>query len=110
VTYRDKLLALLERWEKIRGAALPTEGRDSRTIVGWIRMAISEADSGQIDLAQQNLGKLGCQLAKTEQELRDITRDRDRWRRRATEAEALASSAGCAATQNQYSNASGNRP
>jgi hypothetical protein len=108
VTYRDKLLALLERWEKTRGSALPTEGRDSRTIVGWIRMAITEADNGRIDLAQQNLGRLGCHLAKTEQELRDITRDRDRWRRRAVEAEALANSLGRAG-QNRQANAAGNR-
>jgi hypothetical protein len=114
MTYRDKLISMLDRWEKERGTTLPCPGgRDARTIVGWIRMAISEGDNLKLELAQHNLGKLGCRLAKAEQELRGVTRDRDRWRNRAHEAEALVRSLGVQAprtdTQFNHVNPAGNR-
>jgi hypothetical protein len=110
MAYRDKLLALLDPWERERGTTLPCPGgRDARTIVGWIRMAISDGDNLELETAEQNLERLGCRLAKAEQELRDVTRDRDRWRSRAREAEILARSLGVRAQQFNPVNSASNR-
>jgi chromosome segregation ATPase len=51
---------------------------------------------------QQAGTRLANQLAKSEREVRDIALDRDRWRKRANEAEAAIKSSGLKSKQHQY--------
>jgi hypothetical protein len=51
---------------------------------------------------QQAGTRLANQLAKSEREVRDTALDRDRWRKRANEAEALLKSSGLKSKQHQY--------
>jgi hypothetical protein len=111
MTYRDHLLATVERWERQRDLPLPGAGRRrAGEVAAWIRRLVNDADmpheaKGLIPQLQHAVGKLGNklaktkqelgdQIAKTERELRDTALDRDRWRKRAHEAEALLKSSG----------------
>lgn len=100
-SFRDQLLLVAGHWEEQPTLKLPYSRHRAGEVAAWIRRLVrSEADADPTESRSVILGlrravaKLGSQVAKTERELRDIALDRDRWRRRATEAEALVRSAG----------------
>jgi hypothetical protein len=120
LSYRDLLLALADRWKQYPETTLPyASGQKAGAVAKWIRrLAAKEAAGDPVKVAseitrlralpqqesvrlqqerarlQQERVQLAPQLAKSEQQVREISLDRDRWRRRANEAEALVKSAG----------------
>jgi hypothetical protein len=115
--YLESLLQLAGRWKQQPDLHLPGGGKRSREVSKWIRQLAAENNRLRQDLADlasqpPSLANLESQLAKSEQEVRSISLEGDRWRRRANEAEALVRSSGLSAPRSAKSNTStlpGNR-
>jgi len=68
-------------------------------------MPTSDDDRKLIAGLQQGCARLSTELAKSEREVRDTALDRDRWKKRAQEAEAAIKSAGISKSkQYQHNN------
>jgi hypothetical protein len=129
--YRERLGALIERWEAQPQLIVPcSDGPRAGEVGAWIRKLLNgdremregrktitrlknAVESMSNSLAkgrlpqppdddrrlliaglQQGCTRLSIELAKSEREVRDTALDRDRWKRRAQEAEAAIKSAG----------------
>jgi hypothetical protein len=96
--YRDNLISLVSHWERDPGIILLGVGKiRAGDVAGWIRRLTKDAPDADSLEVKNLISQLDSQLGKSEQAVREISLDRDRWSRRANEAEALIKSSGVSA-------------
>jgi hypothetical protein len=96
--YRDNLISLVSHWKRDPGIILLGVGKiRAGDVAGWIRRLTEDAPDADSLEVKNLISQLDSQLGRSEQQVREISLDRDRWRRRANEAEALIKSSGVSA-------------